>query len=164
MTSSQTVESTTITTTLVAYGSGPSTAVAASASTPARVIRSPVLCRRCHGAGCSTTRSITSAVIDSVTRHVVRPAQTRRTTMPAARTMPTAISSPRIADDERDADVVALEARHDQVVGDHLDDDRGEHRARGVHRGPGDGDEEHAACGGAAARAAAGTPWSACPR
>ena len=40
---------------------------------------------------------MTSAVSDSVTRHVVRPAHTRRTTMPTARMTPTAMSSPRIA-------------------------------------------------------------------
>ena len=69
VTSSHTDERTSIRTTLVANGNGLSTWVAASASTPARVMRSPVRWRRCHGTGCATTRSTTSAVNDSVTRH-----------------------------------------------------------------------------------------------
>ena len=38
--------------------------------------------------------SMTSFVIDSVTRHEVRPAQVRRTTTPAARTNPMMMSVP----------------------------------------------------------------------
>ena len=92
--SSQTADRTSISTTLHANGSGFSTWVAASASTPARVMTSPVRCWRCHGTGCRTTRSMTSPVRDSVTRHVVRPANMRRPTTPIARTTPTRISSP----------------------------------------------------------------------
>ena len=77
----------------------------------------------------------TSAVSDSVTRHVVRPAHVRRTTTPAARTTPTTISSPRTATTVLAGDGALLEPRGDDVVDDAADDDRREHRARREHRG-----------------------------
>ncbi len=97
VTNMKTADRTTITTTPDANGIGASTAVEASASTPARVIRSPVLCRRCQGTGCTTRRSMTSALIVSVARHTVRPAHVRLTTTPAARRKPMAIRPPRTA-------------------------------------------------------------------
>ena len=162
MTSSQTAESTTISTTLrrerhrgehvggrlgVDAGAGDEVAGALRGGATAPAGR--------------RARSITSAVSDSATRHVVRPAHVRRTTTPTARTTPTDDQRPRIGDDRAGGDVPSSNRGTITLSMIQPHDDAENTVHDGEHGGAADGDEEQPLVVRAAARGPAGTPGSA---
>uniref|UniRef100_A0A6J7PLZ7 Unannotated protein n=1 Tax=freshwater metagenome TaxID=449393 RepID=A0A6J7PLZ7_9ZZZZ len=91
--SSQTLDMTTMSTVPAANGNGERISVAMSTSTPALAMRSPDWCRWCHRSGWETRRSTTDIVRSCATLHFTMPANVLRSTTPTARTRPIQMTS-----------------------------------------------------------------------